>query len=275
MSQMEQLCTDLREEADALRALMTGAGLAPDRVTPFMGWTVRNSLSHIVTIDRLATLAFCDIPKAAEERRAFAAGTTQPSTAPIDRYRAIADYEEARLGLLSWEQLIAAWDIGLDQLIAAARAAGDDARVEWFGGAMRAPSLLSARHMEVWAYGQDVFDAAEADRPDGERLRNVVEFGLKTFGFSFANRGEPVPTTKPYLALISPGGVEWTWNDPAAGDRITGSARDLALVTTQRRHVADTDLTVEGPVAARWMAIAQSIAGVPMDGPAPGRLACG
>lgn len=269
MSQMEQLCADLREEVAVLRAVIDAGAVGFDSATPFMGWTVRNSISHMVMIDRLATLAFSDPQKAAEERDAFAKGTTQPSIEPVDRYRAIVDYEGLRLGLLSWEQLLTAWDVGLDQLVSAALASGDDAKVDWFGSSMRGPSLMSARHMEVWAYGQDVFDAAGTDRPDGERLRNVVEFGLKTFGFSFANRGEAVPAAKPYLTLTSPGGKQWTWNDPATPDRVTGSARDLALVTTQRRHVDDTGLTVEGPIAARWLAIAQSIAGAPMDGPPP------
>lgn len=266
---MEQLCADLRDEAAVLRALVVDATLSPATPTPFMGWTVRNSIAHIVMIDRLATLAFSDPAKAAEERRAFVTGTARPSDAAVDRYDAIASHETSRLGFLSWEQLIAAWDIGLDQLVAAARATPAGTKVDWFGSSMRPASLVSARQMEVWAYGQDVFDAAGADRPEGERLRNVVEFGLRTFGFSFANRGEPVPAAKPYLELVSPAGEVWTWNDPETPDRITGSARDLALVTTQRRHVLDTGLKVEGPSAARWMAIAQSIAGAPMDGPPP------
>lgn len=266
---VDSLCHDLRAEVAALRVLIASGAISPDAQTAFMGWHVRNSITHMVFIDRLATLAFSDPAAAAQERDAFVSGTAAASSAPADRFQAIAGYEERRLGLLSWEQLLGAWQTGLDELCASALVAGDAGTVQWFGSAMRAESLISARHMEVWAYGQDVFDAAKADRPDGERLRNVVEFGLKTFGFSFMNRGEPKPAIKPYLSLVSPDGTPWAWNDPQSPDRITGSARDFSLVVTQRRHVRDTTLAVQGDVAERWMAIAQCIAGAPMDGPAP------
>ncbi|MCK9542730.1 MAG: maleylpyruvate isomerase family mycothiol-dependent enzyme [Novosphingobium sp.] len=262
------LCADLREEAAALRALVTDGPLTPDTPVPFMGWTARDSIEHMVLIDRLATLALADPFRAVEERAAFVRGTSS-SAQPQARFRAIADYETLRLGVLGWHQLLAAWDRGLDELCAAALATGEDSRVEWFGGLMRAASLVSARHMEVWAYGQDVFDAAKVARPDGARLRNVVEFGLKTFGFSFANRGEAVPPAKPFITLTAPGGETWEWNDPASPERITGIARDFCLVVTQRRHVDDTGLLVKGPMARRWMEIAQCIAGPAMDGPRP------
>lgn len=263
------LCADLREEAAALRALVTSGALGADTETPFMGWRVRNGIQHIVTIDRLATLAFSDPDAGAIARGEFVAGTTPAAGGLSDVFSRIAAYEQLRLGLLSWEQLLGAWDLGLEHLCAAATAFGDADRVQWFGGAMRGESLIAARHMEVWAYGQDIFDAADATRPEGARLRNVVEFGLKTFAFSFANRGETAPIAKPFLSLASPDGKTWTWNDPAATDRISGAARDFALVVTQRRHVADTGLEVIGPTAARWMAIAQCIAGAPVDGPPP------
>jgi hypothetical protein len=41
-------------------------------------------------------------------------------------------------------------------------------------------------------------------------------------------------------------------------------------VVTQGRNVADTALQVRGPVAKRWMSIAQCFAGGPADPPKPG-----
>ena len=41
-------------------------------------------------------------------------------------------------------------------------------------------------------------------------------------------------------------------------------------MVTQGRNVADTKLEVVGPVADRWMSVAQCFAGGPVDPPAPG-----
>ena len=50
---------------------------------------------------------------------------------------------------------------------------------------------------------------------------------------------------------------------------ISGPALDFCLVVTQRRHIADTDLTVVGDLAVDWMSVAQAFAGPPGPGRAP------
>jgi hypothetical protein len=53
---------------------------------------------------------------------------------------------------------------------------------------------------------------------------------------------------------------------------VAGAAVDFCLVVTQRRHVADTELRVEGPAAEEWMRIAQAFAGPPGPGRKPGQF---
>jgi|KBSSwiStaDraftv2_1062776.scaffolds.fasta_scaffold182141_3 uncharacterized protein (TIGR03084 family) len=267
---MAEACEDLAAEAAELRALVRGA--VPEAVTPFEGWRVRDVVEHMVTIDRLATLSLTDAAAFNAEQGRFVEGTKPPSA---DRPRAeafarIKAYETSRLAFLSWAQLLAAWDAGLAELIAAGRGAAEDAKVGWFGPPMRARTLINARQMEVWGYGQDVFDLMRARRAEGERLRNVAEFGVRTMGFCFANHGLPAPDPKPFVALTSPGGATWAWNDPGADSRVEGSAVDFCRVAVQRRNVADTALKVTGEAARTWMRIAQCIAGPPAEGPAPG-----
>ena len=263
---------DLAAEVAALRTLVVARAADGGEPTPFHGWRVRDSIAHLVTIDALAAAALGDGDVFAARQAAFLAGTApeEPANAGLGSFARIAWFEDAQLGDLDWRTLLARWQDGFDCLTAAARGRGADDRVPWFGGSMKAESLLGARHMEVWAYGQDVFDAFRVRREEGDRIRAVAEFGVKTFGFSFATRDEPVPAVKPFLALRAPGGATWTWNDPQAVDRIAGEATDFCLVATQRRHVDDTGLAVAGPIAARWMTIAQCIAGPPQSGPQPG-----
>jgi hypothetical protein len=55
-------------------------------------------------------------------------------------------------------------------------------------------------------------------------------------------------------------------------DRVTGPALDFCLVVTQRRHLADTALVVEGSLATEWMGIAQAFAGPPGEGRRAGQF---
>jgi uncharacterized protein (TIGR03084 family) len=71
------------------------------------------------------------------------------------------------------------------------------------------------------------------------------------------------------VELAAPSGAVWAWGDADSSERITGPAEDFCLVVTQRRHVDDTALVVEGTVAREWMEIAQAFAGGATNGPAP------
>ena len=46
-----------------------------------------------------------------------------------------------------------------------------------------------------------------------------------------------------------------------------GPAEDFCAVVTQRRHVDDTALRIQGQAARDWMLVAQAFAGLPTDGP--------
>jgi len=244
-------------------------------VTPFYNWRVRDTISHMVTIDRLARLSMGEPEQFAIELARFAEGIkpTDPAAPRTDVFRRIAAYETSRLDILSFRQLLAAWEVGLAELGEVAKANSDNPKVSWFGAPMRLGTLLNARQMEVSGYGQDVFDLCRVERPEGDRLRNVAEFAVRTFSFNFSNRGLPAPADRPRLSLEAPSGATWVWNEGSTEGWIEGSAVDFCLVATQRRNAADTRLRHAGPTAETWLRIAQCIAGPPLDGPAPGERA--
>jgi uncharacterized protein (TIGR03084 family) len=137
---------------------------------------------------------------------------------------------------------------------------------------MGARSFLTARLMETWAHGQDVVDALGAEREATERLRHVAHIGVRARPFSYANRGMAMPDTEIHVALEAPGGGTWTWGEPGAADSVRGPALDFCLAVTQRRHVADTALDVDGDAAREWMSIAQAFAGPPSNGRTAGQF---
>ncbi len=166
--------------------------------------------------------------------------------------------------MLNW------WRDERRQLHAALAALDPKDRLPWYGPPMSALSFATARLMETWAHGQDIYDTLKQKRPVSPGLKHVAHLGVTTFGWSFSNRGQEVPDTSVYVALSGPDGETWTWGDNAAADRISGPAEDFCLVVTQRRHVDDTALAVKGATARQWMLVAQAFAGPPDNGPPAG-----
>jgi uncharacterized protein (TIGR03084 family) len=174
-----------------------------------------------------------------------------------------------RFGQLGPAALLNAWRSTYSVLCDRLNADDPKRRIPWFGPSMGVRSFATARQMEVWAHGQDIFDLFRVKRRNSDAIRNICDLGVRTFAWSFQNRGEAIPEHPPCVRLLAPSGARWCWNEGEA-ELIEGNAEDFALVVTQRRHVADTGLRLEGPAARRWMAIAQCFAGPPEAGPAPG-----
>lgn len=143
-------------------------------------------------------------------------------------------------------------------------------RVEWAGPPMSVRSSITARQMETWAHGQAIFDQCGQDRPESERLRNIVVLGVNTFGWSHQLRRQPVPAHMPRLELTGPEGQDWCFGESGEAGLVRGSALGFAQVVTQTRHLLDTDLRVEGEVARQWLLHAQCFAGRPETPPAAG-----
>ena len=174
------------------------------------------------------------------------------------------------MGGLNGGALRAAWSDLVDETADAYTAMDPSARVPWAGPSMSARSSISARQMETWAHGQEVFDALGADREEHDRIRNIVVLGVNTFGWTFKVRNEAPPEPMPYVELIAPSGELWTYGDPQEDNIIRGDAVDFARVVTQTRNVADTALTVTGGPAETWMSKAQCFAGAANPPPAKG-----
>lgn len=250
------LVADLAAEHAALDAFVAERSEAEwSTLTPADGWTIRDSLLHLALTDEVAALAVADpagFDAYRERRRAgddpFAANRAIPAS-----------------------DLLALWRTNRERLVDGLLGVDARHRVSWFGPPMSAMSHATARLMETWAHGQDVYDALAADREDSARLRHIAHLGVRTRGYSYQQHDMTPPTTDVYVALRGPHEVEWTWGEPSAPDLVTGSARDFCLVVVQRRHVDDTHLMVEGPHAREWLLIAQAFAGKAGSGRQPGQ----
>jgi uncharacterized protein (TIGR03084 family) len=251
-SDVAGLLVDLRAESDDLDRLV-GDGSAETLTTPTPadGWTIGDTVGHLWFFDREAR-------KALERPADFVAGL-EALAADVEGYleRHIAEIRD--LG----EALLPSWRAERTRLIEALRVTDPATRVPWYGPPMSPMSFGTARLMETWAHGQDIADALGVKREPTDRLRHIAHLGVRTRGFSYAVKGREAPDVPVFVALTSPAGEQWTWGEPEAADRISGTALDFCLVVTQRRVVADTDLSLDGAAAREWMSIAQAFAGGP------------
>lgn len=216
--------------------------------TPAEGWDIRDSISHLCFFDEAATTAIVD-PDAFEARKAELLATKLEGLDP-----------DVALGrAISPRQLLERWRASRAGYIDAARRKGDHrARVPWYGPPMSLASFTTARVMETWAHGVDVRDALGVPTEHTPRLRHICHIGAGARPFAFAIHGVEDPGDPVTVAATDTG---WTWGPPDAANRIEGTALDLALVFTQRRHHKRTTVEATGPVAEQWLAIAQAFAG--------------
>ncbi len=261
---MQQTTDDLHAEYAQLAELartLTPAQWAER--SAFYGWTPWDEIAHLCFFDETALLS-------ATDAAAFA-GNTAKLLAELATGREISAIAREKYARLDGAALLAQWESVSARLIDALSVLDPKARLPWYGPSMSARSFATARLMETWAHGQDVWDVVRRRRPAGDRLRHIAHIGVTTFGWSFVNRKRPVPEVVPYVELRAPrGDALWTWGDPASPAQVRGSALDFCLLVTQRRNLADTGLTWSGDAAREWLQIAQCFAGDPADAPAPG-----
>lgn len=254
----DPILDDLAAETASLLDVVRGLDEGPDgidRMTPSEPWTVRDQISHLAGFDMKARIAATEPERFMEE---LEADFTDGGDALMESHFA-AGRGLSPAGVVEW------WTTERRALIAAFRSLDPAKRIPWYGPPMRTRSSAEARLMETWAHGVDVIDALGVDRAPTDRLFHVAELGVKTFRFSFQNRGMDVPETRVRVMLTGPSATVRSWNDDS-DDSVVGPVEDFCLVVAQRRHLADTALEVSGPVAASWMTNAQVFAGPPGPG---------
>jgi uncharacterized protein (TIGR03084 family) len=244
---------DLVAESDDLDRLV--APLPADRwaeATPAPGWTIAHQVAHLWWTDRVALTAITDEARFGE---ILATAATDPA--------GFVDAGAEELALIAPAKLLAEWRQTRHLLHDALREVADGRKLPWFGPAMSAASMATARLMETWAHGLDVADALGVTRPATARMRSIAHIGVRTRDYAYAVNGLTPPAEVFHVELRAPDGGTWAWGSPEAAQRVTGSAADFCALVTQRRPLASLDIVAEGADAAQWLTIAQAFAGPP------------
>jgi len=253
------LAADLTAETAALeRVLVPLDAEGWNRPTPAPGWRVRDQISHLEYFDEAATNAAVD-PDHFRAELAEIRSHGDDITAVVQARHASRPPDE----VFTWFRVARA------EMLRTVTSLDPSTRVPWYGPDMSIASSLTARIMETWAHGQDVFDALGEPHPATRALKQVAYLGVRTVPNSFVTRGLDVPDAPIFVALHAPDGERWEWGDASAENRVEGDAVEFCGVVTQRRNVADTSLAISGAVATQWMQIAQAFAGPPGEGRPP------
>jgi uncharacterized protein (TIGR03084 family) len=226
--------------------------------TPAAGWTIRDQAAHLAFFDDAAVLSATDPGRFRAEADALLALRGDIGERVAQRFRGQSGVEAFGWFQRARRQYLDVF-AGLDPATT----------LPWYGPDMSVASSVTARLMETWAHGQDVVDALGLVRRPTARLRHVAHLGVRTFGWSFRVHDLPVPEAPVRVELTGPDGALWAWGPEGAADRVVGPAEDFCLVVTQRRNRRDTALVATGPVAGRWLDVAQAYAGSPGAGRAP------
>lgn len=249
---MKTQAEDLLEEGLELRRFIEHLSLTEwSRATPFKNWSVNQVVKHLHIADSAALIAVNDRKRFAQ----IANGSYQQSIIEPG---------------LRHTQLLEAWWRTFEQLYAELLRLDDESRIPWFGPDISAPMFAAGRQMETWAHGQDIYDLFKIYRNNTDRVKNIAELGIRTFKWSYKNRGKAAPIKTPYVVLSAPSGEVWKYGYEDWTESISGNAVDFCHVVTQCRNVADTRPEVAGNIANEWMHIAQCFAGPPEDPPDPG-----
>ncbi|MFT7475769.1 MAG: hypothetical protein ACI81L_002710 [Verrucomicrobiales bacterium] len=259
-SRAKQVLADLIGEQDALDDAL--AGLTPDEwetPTASARWSVADQIGHLAFFDEAAVLAITD-------HEAFSDHVVE-LLAQFGDHLAVDHATLGSFRAMEHDQLLWSWRTNRQALAHAASSLDDDDRVVWYGPSMGATSFLTARLMECWAHGRDALDVLERELESTDRIQHIARLGFITRGWSYMNRELEPSETDIAVRLVAPSGNRWNFGNEEAAQSISGSAEDFCLVTTQRSHVDNTELIVNGAAAREWMLIAQAFAGPPTDGP--------
>lgn len=260
---MKLICQQLNEEYELLDTLVSNIKEGDwQYITPFYIWTIYDSIAHLYFTDTNTLLAI-------EDPDAFKIHSTKLITwMKTDGYLMPFTYEQ--MGQPSITSLLKKWRAVRQQLLQMAISMNPKQRVVWYGPSMSIKSLISARLMETWAHGQDIYDTLKISRKNSDNIKNIAHMGFTTMAWSFVTNKKEVPHVIPYVELKSPTGEVWSWGEKNNKEYIKTSAVDFCLLVTRRRNLKDLSIQSQGTTAKNWLPIAQCFAGPPEPAPKTG-----
>ena len=258
-----QQAYDFRDECNAVYSILENLKKQDyEMPTQFKGWTFNNVIGHLHVWNYAADISLKD----GDEWKNFANSAMQA----LGSGSSMNEFEQTITKGIKGPELLSMWKEYYTDMTERFAVADPKKRVKWMGPDMSVRSSISARHMETWAHAQELYDSLGLDRINEDRIKNIVIIGNNTFKWCFTVHKKTLPSTMPYLKLISPSGAIWEYNEPSEEHKIEGLAEEFCQVVTQVRNIKDVNLKLTGSIADEWMSIAQCFVGGAEQPPSPG-----
>src|SRR5260221_10523936 len=181
---------------DLVRAIDPDAWLRP---TPARGWDVRDTIAHLADTDEMAIATATGASGSLNERAGASASGEDVTYQGVLHGRRRSGTE-----VLAWWEATTAAEHDMFEAL------DPDARVPW-GIGMRAPSLVTARLMETWAHGLDVYAAIGVEPVDSDRLARVAWLATRAHPHAYTFAGREPPADPLRVELPLPWGGRWTY----------------------------------------------------------------
>ena len=260
MSDLVNIIKDLRAQGDELYTFLESLSNEDwAKATTFKSWTVNDVVQHLYFGDYLGVTSHKD-------GKAFLAFMKEVQVSGLP----LVEYTRQWLDDKSGSSMLDHWRSHFVAMCDRFAASDPDMRLTWAGPDMGLKMFATARLMETWAHSWEIYDLLGASPKQSDRIRHIATIGVKTYGWTFANRKLEPPGPPPYIKLTAPSGDIWEWNTPQDDNQVSGEAVEFCQVVTQVRNIADTNLELSGEAAKQWMAVAQCFAGPPEEPPKPG-----
>jgi uncharacterized protein (TIGR03084 family) len=208
-----------------------------DLETPAIGWTIKDSLSHLADTELIARHTVTGGPRSLT--REVDRNGKRVIDAGVDAGRAMAGEE-----VHAWFLAASAYNR------AALRRVDTSLRVPW-GLGMSWRTFVTARLMEAWAHGLDIRAGLRRPGGDSDRLQHVAWLSLSSLRYAFHVAGVEMPQQRSLrLELTGPRDEEWRMGPNDATDVIRGPAGVWCRRAVQRLTPDEASgLELEGPLA--------------------------
>ena len=168
---------DFKEESNSLYNILKEKNDDVfNSATQFKSWTINDVLYHLHVWNNAAYLSLTDEKKFSKFMEDFFKAIKQGKSA--------RSYEKELSNNKSGQDLLLEWKNGYEKISKEFLKADPKKRVKWAGPDMSVRSSITARHMETWSHGQEVYDLLGIIRGDKDRIKNIVIIGINTFSLS-------------------------------------------------------------------------------------------
>lgn len=235
---MREILSDLVAEEQSLDQFLQKINPRDwNKTRVWHGWTVQEVVSHLASSEEYAY-------------NALAEGGSRLSE--VDDYGDIDDLNEAALqpGLdMRPQDVIEWWRGARAKVVEELSKLKPSDRVPWFHGDMSARSFATARLMENWAHGLDVYEAVNVEPEDTPRLRHIAWLGWKSLPHALSEAGIEYPEPV-HVVLMGPEYSKWSFGPEDSPNVIKGQAGEWCRLAVGRINRDDIEtLRVEGELA--------------------------